>query len=586
MLIKKVSIDNFLSWGEGNSFNLENCGILFLKGENKDAGGSNGSGKSTIIEAIVWTLFGDTIRGVDKIDDVVNNKIGSNCKCMLELDGGYQIIRARKHNIYENRLILLKDGVDISKPSTRLTQDDINKIFNIHIDIFINSIVLANSNIRINLLDNKNNQLRRQIIEEILGINNFADYLIITKDKLKDSECIKQSIFDKINNANDQIKNYNDKIAKMKVEKETFEKEQLIEKQEFEQSKIDRMHKLNEEIEKLKSVDVKYNLDIYTKISESKELEAKINGAIGWIKRTIKDLESKKSGLNEDINKYQNFINQPCKYCGSILDKSKLQTMIVKLESEKTIIDTDVVAKQLEISEKQSSIDDIKRILLKLKPTYNESDLYTIDSDVKSIEEKIEAIKVQEFVPTKFQEVNFELDVETLVNNIELSKQKIEETSKELPYLEFWKQGFGNDGLKIYILDNMIKYLNKKVDFYLNILSKGAIKLEFDKYLDFKISGLNYRSCSSGERKRVDLAVLIALYDLTTLRYKSNYNILVLDEVLDSIDDVGIEAVKDLLLELNNRIPTIIVVSHNNLLSEYFPNTVTVVKEEGVSRLQ
>ena len=101
--------------------------------------------------------------------------------------------------------------------------------------------------------------------------------------------------------------------------------------------------------------------------------------------------------------------------------------------------------------------------------------------------------------------------------------------------------------------------------------------------MDFNISGLNYRSCSSGERKRVDLAVLIALYDLTTLRYKSNYNILVLDEVLDSIDEVGIEAVKDLLLELNNRIPTIIVVSHNNQLSEYFPNTVTVVKENGIS---
>jgi len=585
MLIKRIHIDNFLSWGEGYSFDLENRGILFLKGVNKDAGGSNGSGKSTIIEAIVWTLFGDTIRGVDKVDDVVNNKVGNNCRCMLELDNGYQIIRARKHSLYENRLILLKDGVDISKSSTKLTQDEINKLFNIHIDIFINSIVLANSNIRINLLDNKNNQLRRQIIEEILGINNFADYLSITKDKIKDLEFIQQSIFDKIANSKEQIKSYNDKIAEMKIEMEKFEKEQQEQKEEFERSKINKVYRLKEEIEKLKSIDVKYNLEIYQKIASAKELEAKINGAIGWIAKSIKELWNKKQDFDDDIEKYTNFINQPCKYCGSILDKNKLQVMITKIESEKAAIDVDIVDKQLEITEKQKAIDDIKRVLIKLKPTYNESDLYTIDSDVKRVEEKIKTIENQEFISTKFQKANFELDVETLVKNIEVNEQKIKETSKELPYLEFWKQGFGNDGLKIYILDNMIKYLNKKVDFYLNILSKGSIKLEFDKYLDFKISGLNYRSCSSGERKRVDLAVLIALYDLTTLRYKSNYNILVLDEVLDSIDEIGIEAVKDLLLELNNRIPTIIVVSHNDNLLNYFPNTVTVVKEAGISSL-
>jgi len=585
MLLKKVHIDNFLSWGEGHSFDLENRGILFLKGENKDAGGSNGSGKSAIIEAIVWTLFGDTIRGIDKVDEVVNNKIGKNCKCTLDLDGGYQIIRARKHDVDENRLILLKDGRDISKSSTKLTQDDINKIFNIHIDIFINSIVLANSNIRINLLDNKNNQLRRQIIEEILGINNFSDYLTITKDKLKDSEAAQKILLDKISNTNDQIKSYNDKIAEMKTDRQKFEKNQELEKIEFDTDKSTKINNLLIEIKELKDVDVKYNLEIYKKITESKSLIAKINGTISNTKKTIYELEDKESKIEHEINEHKKFIDKPCPKCGSKLDPNELKTLINNLELEKISIEADMAIKLDENARKQTDIDEIKNSLAELKPTYDESDLLTIDADTKRIEEKIEAIRSEEFKPTKFQEVNFELDVETLNNNIKINNEKIEEISKELPYLEFWKQGFGNDGLKIYILDNMIKYLNKKVDFYLNILSKGAIKLEFDKYLDFKISGLNYRNCSSGERKRVDLAVLIALYDLTTLRYKSCYNILVLDEVLDSIDEIGIEAVKDLLLELNNRIPTIIVVSHNNQLSEYFPNTVTVIKEAGISIL-
>lgn len=582
MIIKRVHINNFLSWGEGHSFDLENTGILFLKGENRDAGGSNGSGKSTIIEAIVWTLFGDTIRGIDKVDDVVNFRAKSDCLCQLDLDGGYQIIRARKHHSYENRLILMKDGHDISKSTVKLTQEEINRTFNIHMDIFINSIVLANSNIRINLLDNKNNQLRRQIIEEILGINNFADYLSIVKDSIKDLEYSKQGMIDKIENYNDQIKTYNDKMASMKVNAEKTRKWQR-------DGKAKRLKEVREKIRKLKSVDVKYNIEIYKKIASAKAIEAKIDGIITGIKRSIGDLTIKISDLDADIRKYQKFVNQPCKYCGSILDQEKLNTMIAKLESEKSVMQESITIKAKEIDEKQKSIDEIKVTLMKLKPTYNEADLYTIDEAINGHKNQLEYFRNGDAFPPNLNEpisLGFELDVETLVNNIKASEQKIEEVSKELPYLEFWKQGFGNDGLKIYILDNMIKYLNKKVDFYLNILSKGVIKLEFDKYLDFKISGLNYRSCSSGERKRVDLAVLIALYDLTTLRYKSNYNILVLDEVLDSIDEVGIEAVKDLLLELNNRIPTIIVVSHNNQLSEYFPSTITVVKENGISRLQ
>jgi DNA repair exonuclease SbcCD ATPase subunit len=84
----------------------------------------------------------------------------------------------------------------------------------------------------------------------------------------------------------------------------------------------------------------------------------------------------------------------------------------------------------------------------------------------------------------------------------------------------------------------------------------------------------------------VDLAVLLALYDLTNLRNKQSFNILILDEVLDSIDKAGVEAVKDLLLELNKRIPTILVISHNNYLAEYFPTTVTIVKENGISRIE
>ena len=585
MNIKKVYINNFLSWGEGE-FELGNRGILFIKGENRDTSGSNGSGKSTLIEAIIWTLFGDTVRGVDKVDDVINKSVGRDCCCTLELDNGYKITRARKHSVHENKLMLSKDGKELSKSSVKLTQDEINSIFNIDIDIFINSIVLANSNIRINFLDNKNNVLRRQVIENILGIDKFSEYMSIAKDKVKDFEEKKASLAWRVSEDKRQIKSYNDKIAAAKYEKEQFDIQQKRDREQFEIEKQERIKELSDDIAELKAVDVPYNLDIYQKIKKGQELEAKTVGNISGLKRSLKEFETKKSSIDKEIDKYSNFVDQPCRLCGTILDQEKMKTTIKNLESDKLVIDEQAKDTVDKINEYQKWIDDMKASLAEMKPTYKESDLYNIEGDITNLEERIEEIKKDIFKETRFQEISFNMDVDQLVNTIKENEKKSSEHTEEQVYYEFWKQGFGNDGLKIYILENMIKYLNKKVEFYLNILSKGQIQLEFDKYLDFKISGLNYRNCSSGERKRVDLAVLIALYDLTQLRYKSNYNLLILDEVLDSIDEIGVEAVKDLLLELNKRIPTILVVSHNNYLSEYFPNVVTIVKENGISRIE
>jgi DNA repair exonuclease SbcCD ATPase subunit len=279
-------------------------------------------------------------------------------------------------------------------------------------------------------------------------------------------------------------------------------------------------------------------------------------------------------------------VNQPCKLCGTILDQEKIQTTIQNLAVEKDVIDAKIAVFNSDIKQKQESIVLIEDKLEQIAPAYTESVLYNIESDIQNLKERKDEIQKSEFQSASFQDINFDLDVEKLVKAIKASEQEVATATEDLKYYSFWEEGFGKKGLVVYLLEQMIRFLNNKVEFYLNILSKGQIRLEFDKYLDFKISGLNYRNCSSGERKRVDLAVLLALYDLTNLRNKQSFNILILDEVLDSIDKAGVEAVKDLLLELNKRIPTILVISHNNYLAEYFPTTVTVVKENGISRIE
>lgn len=569
MKLKKIYINNFISFKECE-LDIESKGIVFIKGENKDTGGSNGAGKSSVLESIVWTLFGETVRGVDKVEDVINDKFNKDCMCRLDLEDDYTIVRCRKHKQYDNGLMLFHKDKNISKPNVTHTQKEINKLFNIDFDIFVNSIILAGSSIRANFLDSKNNTIRRQVIESILGIDKFADYSSTVKIKIKELESSKENMLLGIEQNKKQIKSYNDKLSEIKFKKE-----------EFERDKEENIKTLSESLEKLSKIDVKQQLEIYKKINDGSSIKSKISGNIQALKTSVKDLNGKKFHISSNINKYSSLENKACEYCGSVLDQEKVKNMINSLEQESSKFDHQITSTNEKITQYIRMINEIDNELNSLQPELSEKELYNLEMEINVHKEGLERTKEE-----KFQDINFDSDIKDLVKTIKEYEDKLSEIDEELRYYGFWEVGFGNKGLKTYILDDMIKFLNKKIEFYLNILSKGQMHLIFDKFLDFNVSGLNYRSCSSGERKRVDLAVLIALFDLTNLRNKNNYNILILDEVLDSIDEIGVEAAQELLLELNKRIPTIFVISHNNMLSEYFPDVLTVVKENGISRIE
>ena len=126
MRFNKIEISNFLSYGENQEIELDRQGLVGIFGNNVDSAfDSNGSGKSSILEAIVWCLWGETVRGL-KGDEVVNTKSGCDCEVVLNLEEGnksYRIIRYRgKKGVKKNNdLILTIDGVDATAAAQHLT---------------------------------------------------------------------------------------------------------------------------------------------------------------------------------------------------------------------------------------------------------------------------------------------------------------------------------------------------------------------------------------------------------------------------------------------------------------------------------
>ncbi|HAI43814.1 MAG TPA: hypothetical protein DCM40_39815, partial [Maribacter sp.] len=147
MEIQSVGIRNFLIIGEVDAI-LSGRGLTRIAGENLDdtTSSSNGSGKSCILEAVYWCLFGDTLRNIRSADGVVNNTVKKDCSVVVQMADGdtkYQVERYRKHTKKKNNLYLYINGVDSRGKDNRETQEFIESVIGMDKISFANSIIFG-----------------------------------------------------------------------------------------------------------------------------------------------------------------------------------------------------------------------------------------------------------------------------------------------------------------------------------------------------------------------------------------------------------------------------------------------------------
>ena len=156
--------------------------------------------------------------------------------------------------------------------------------------------------------------------------------------------------------------------------------------------------------------------------------------------------------------------------------------------------------------------------------------------------------------------------------------------------MRFWEKAFSEAGLVRYIIRNILNYLNGKVNFYLSHLSKGKFFISFDEELKETITHqgreVHYISLSGGERRKIDLAVLLGLQQLLALSSKEESNLMFFDEIAENLDQDGLDGLYILLSELKKE-KTLFVITHNNYLKSLMDNvrTLTITKNKGISTL-
>jgi len=578
--IKDLTVKNFMSVGNATqavNFNKEQ--LTLVLGENLDQGGDdsgsrNGTGKTTIVNALSYALFGNALTNIKK-DNLINKINGKNMLVTVEFekDGKlYRIERGRKPNVLkfyiDDQEIENADVEDEGQGDSRETQKDIDELIGMSHDMF-KHIIALNTYTEPFLSMKANDQ--RAIIEQLLGITVLSEKAELLKEQIRIS---KDDIFQETTRI-EAVKKSNDRIQEsinsLKIKQSAWQK-----------SRDADIAKIQRAIDELAGVDIDYEINQHALVKAYDEHAAKIKS----LNKEKATLETALMQAEKTVKKYEKEIQQladnKCPACEQDLHDHKHEEMIKA--AEKNLIDADTymskIASELESVIKE--LDAIGDINGRPKTFYDTLDeAYNHRSNLESLATQLENKRnerdtyqeqIEDLENTALQEVNWDT-----VNSLTLVKEHQEFLLKLLTN----KDSF----IRKKIIDQNLAYLNNRLTYYLDKVGlPHSVVFQNDLSVEITQLGqdLDFDNLSRGERNRLILGLSWAFRDVWESLYQ-NINLLFIDELIDSgMDAAGVEGSLGILKKMGReRSKNIYLISHRDELIGRVNNVLKVIKENG-----
>jgi DNA repair exonuclease SbcCD ATPase subunit len=565
IIFKSVSWKNFLSTGNTtNKVQLDGHSTTLIVGK-------NGEGKSTILDALTFSLFNKPFRDINK-GQLVNSINQKNCLVEIEFDIGpiqYKVIRGMKPNIfeiYQNGSLINQDAA--SKDYQSVLEQQILKL---NYKTFTQVVILGSASF-IPFMQLPSGQ-RREVIEDILDIKVFSVMNNILKEKMAETKDDINSIDTEIRIITEKAKAQKSLIDSLQNSKDQNTKV-IIDKI---QANIDEISDKTHLVDLLNADVEELNLKLSSKLDVDKNLDL--------CKANMNKLQQKMAQADEHISFFSS--NETCPSCeqgiqhdhknkiiGKIShDKQELNNGMSTLNSAYTKLNQDLQDKQdilKQIQDKNISIStEISAMNLLLKAN-------------KEFEKEISELSVQGDIDTEKEKIKILANEALEKNNakMDLVKQKnLQDIASVL---------LRDTGIKTTIIREYLPAMNKLINMYLSAMD-FFVKFELDESFNEIIRSrfrdeFTYASFSEGEKMRIDLAILFTWRSIAKMKNSVNTNLLILDEIFDSsLDVAGTDyflSVMDTLGENSN----VFVISHKgDVLLDKFKNNIRFEKTNDFS---
>lgn len=562
---KTLKWKNFLS--TGNVFTEiqldESPGTLIV--------GTNGAGKSTMLDALTFALFGKPFRNINK-PTLVNSINSKDCVVEAEFrtqNKNYRVVRGIKPAIFE----IYSDGELINQEAASKDYQKIleDQILSFNYKAFTQIVILGSSSfvpfMQLSAYD------RRAIIEDLLDINVFSSMNIIVKEKvssIKDRAIqLKSDITSTVSKIDLQKKFIEDAQKNNKEQIEIKEKEHDDQLSQIEKliSDSDLIQRHIEDLLK-KTVDED---SVKQKQKKLNQYEAKIEQNLSKAKKDI-EFYTKNSTCptcDQLINNKEEKVNQ-CNHKIAELDDglSKLQEEYDKVSTKLNVI----MSYHKKVSEHNNEITRINASIAQIKK-YSQKLLRDIDD-----------LKGKKVLSEDMTNVSREL-----VEKLETLNGDRKKLLDEKNYVDIASTLLKDSGIKARIIKQYLPVINKLVNKYLTAMD-FFVNFEIDEEFKETIKSryrdeFSYQNFSEGEKLRIDLALLFTWRAIAKMKSSMNTNLLILDEVFDSsLDHSGTEEFMKLLNTLNDT--NVFIISHKpDILMDKFRNTIRFEKVKNFSRI-
>lgn len=613
---KKLQLHNFFSFADETLDFTDKYGYIIVSGHNNnisDCASSNGSGKSTIWEAINWALTGETIRGTKDVKRFNSDSCFVSLEFTLD-NNSYNIIRYKD----PSNLKLFYNGSDISGKGIRDTEKILETYIPEITSSFIGSVIILGQGLP-QKFTNNTPAGRKEVLEKL----SKSDFMItelkerVTKRKEKllqdqvnlekqivENESTSSSKQEYLNKLQDELDNIQDiEVINNRVSELTL----AINTQTTLKDKLQSTLTQRKEEEK-ELLDLIFNKQNILNTQLEQELST-YTKSIDDCTNDLLDIKVEINSATTELNKINNIVDV-CPTCGQKLinvkkpDPSALEKKLAELQLKKETLET---TKRNILKEKLDKEDTIrKRYANEIDDLISKKDIistniHSIEGELSSITSKISTNTLEKdrllltidnqekhkknLVDT-IEQLNSEIKnciyiVENLNYYLDLLKLHIDAVNKFITILSRDFRGF--------LLQNVIKYIDKKVQYYSNFLFK-------DKRISFILDGNNidiyydtiqYENLSGGERVRCDIVIQLALRDMLCQYLNFSSNILVIDEIFDSLDFVGCENILNLIFNNLKDVKTIYIITHRKDLPISCDDEIIVEKDSlGVSTIR
>lgn len=645
MKFSNIIIQNFMAIGSAD-VQLADRGLVLIQGENDEAGAvSNGAGKSSLMDALCWVLYGETARGLSG-DAVVNATAKKDCLVSVSvIDSGdtYGITRYRKHSTEKNRLMVTKlSGAppavtfgDLTKGTEKETQKVIEQIIGCSYEVF-RAAVYAGQESFPDLPAMTDKQLK-VLVEQAAGIELLERAYEIARarhtqhkiETLASQRSLDEAI-DKLAHCEadaaliaeqdkEWIKNHDMKRAELSVKLLSSRRQLSIYAGDLAE-RAARGETENDLDTTISAVKDKRRFLIEAEIKEQKKLYENVAHAKADVALAYKETKRLVDAARRESDALKNIesrVGEPCgecgkEYCeediGAARDRQKklVETALINLRNSKT----ELAASESALERAQKRLDDRRASL---------TDTSAIDAEIASLEDKrhdlidLKRRYASEVTIAKARQADVDAhdreknpikammeraekaiaDTKARINEL---KPKLAADEEHLRVLDAVMKTYSPAGVRAHILDTVTPFLNDRTARYLSTLSDGALNATWSTITltakgeareKFQIAATgpsadSFAALSGGEKRKVRIACALALQDLVASRASKPIELFIGDEIDDALDVAGLERLMTVLDVKARERGSLFVISHNSL-RDWIDNVITVRKIDGVA---